>query len=211
MDPIHEAQPRRLRRIDRVPERHQLEGALLPQIPAQDRRHHRGHETEPHLRVAEAGALRREHEVARRREAAPAGERAAVHDRDHRFRELPQQREEFAQRFRLPQAGHDPLLDRSLHLRQVGARAEVRAAPPDPDHPHPGVRLGERERLLQFRDERPAQRIAALRTVEADPVHAGPFVDLYVEVFEHEPLGIPEPRLSPPTRPGDGPARRSPS
>ena len=148
--PIHQPVAQGRVRIDRVPERDQLERPLLAYRPPENGHDHRRYETEPYFRIAEARVGPGQHEIARRGESGPSRQRPAMDERHDGFLEAANEDEQIAQGLGFLQARVGTRLHRFLHLAKVGSGAEIRAGARDRDHTHALVGLGRGQRVLQL-------------------------------------------------------------
>ena len=129
----------------------------------------------PHRRIADLAVLRGEHKVAEGDELGGAGETIAVNLRDHRLKQVPDRRVGVNEAAR-PLSR--PLRHISLELRpvlaagrQVVARAEGPPRAPQYDRAHVVVKLNDPQRVDKLREQRAAERVQLLGTVEGNAAH----------------------------------------
>ena len=131
-----------------------------------------GHRPDVHLGGAELRVVRRDHEVAREREAEASGQRVPAHPRDRRLAQRPELAEQRGQ-----QAAS---VVRSRGTRVLGDAAEVRtgaerpvAGPGEDHHPHRIVGLRGGDRIPQALHHAVGHRVAAFGSVDRDACDAG--------------------------------------
>src|ERR1700737_3548972 len=147
---------------------YQIKCVLLANRATQHRHHHRGHETNRHLRVRESGFLVREHNVTGRSQSSTPGVSAAFHERDDRLLHATNGVKHVPQRLRIVQVLLPWRIQHFLEGGEIGAGTEVRTFPIYRYDVH--RRFAEREQCLrQLVGRGSVERVLLLRASERDP------------------------------------------
>ena len=159
-DVVHEAPRQRGRRVEEVAGDAHL---ARPPVPDRLREQHgeppAGHDPDARVGVGEAGALRRDEEVAGERDLEPAGHRGTVDRADHRLRGLGERADQL-----VGVAGDDVAhLGVVAQALEVDAGAERGIGAGEHDGVDVVARVARRDRLGQRGRERGVQRVARPR------------------------------------------------
>ncbi len=124
-------------------------------------------EPEADLRRAEDRIVGGDDEVARERQAEPAGERVPLHAGDGGLAEGVEVAEQVGELpSALVQVGEAAAVRHALEVGACAERGRARAG--EHHHAHGIVGLGERERVAELADQRPRQRVAALLPIDRE-------------------------------------------
>src|SRR3954470_22923467 len=157
----------RLVSADDAASRNEIKRDLLTNVPPKHRHHHRGNEADRYFRVRELRILVRQHDVARRREAGPAGKRASFDEGDDRLLHPPDSMEHVPERLGVVDVVLAWGVDHFLESSEIRTRAKIGTFPINGYDAHRA--FAEREKSLgQLVGRCPVERVLLSGASESD-------------------------------------------
>jgi len=168
-DTAHQADSLGFFRTDDATGQHEIGGVLLTNGAPEHRHHHRGHEADAHLRIAELGTFVSENDIARRGESGAAGDRASTYRAHDGLHQCSNREEHASECFGVGAMCVAARFQCLLQRVEIGAGAKIIALGAKVNDATGGIGLELRERGEQLIGHLAVEGVLLLRTCENDP------------------------------------------